>query len=62
MQFPKKTKRRYFEYKKSPDVYAFVDKTTIIYKLPPQDYKKLLHENITKSYKKAPTHLEKSIN
>ena len=48
--------------KSSPDVYTFADKTTNIYKLPPQDYKKLLHENITKSYKKSPTRLEKSIN
>ena len=48
--------------KSSPDVYAFADKTTNIYKLPPQDYRKLLHENITKSYKKSPTRLEKSIN
>ena len=48
--------------KSSPDVYAFADKTTNIYKLPPQDYRKLLHENITKSYKKSPTRFEKSIN
>ena len=48
--------------KSSPDVYAFADKTTNIYKLPPQDYRKLLHENITKSYKKLPTRLEKSVN
>ena len=40
--------------KSSPDVYALADKTTNIYKLPPQDYRKLLHENITKSYKKSP--------
>ena len=43
------------------DLYVFTDKTNI-YKLPPQDYKRLLHENITKSYKKSPTRLEKSIN
>ena len=42
-------------------VYAFADKTANIYKLPPQDCKKLLHENITKSSKKSPTRLEKSI-
>ena len=48
--------------KSSPDVYAFADKTANIYKLPRQDYRKLLHENITKSYKKSPTRLEKSIN
>ena len=33
-----------------------------IYKLPRQDYKKLLHESITKAYKKSLTQLEKSIN
>ena len=32
------------------------------YELPPQDYKKLLHENITKFCKKSPTRLEISIN
>ena len=48
--------------KSSPDVYVFADKTTNIYKLPPQDYKKSLHENITKSYKKLPTLFENSIN
>ena len=35
----------------SPNVYAFADKTTKICKLPSQDYRKLLSENITKSYK-----------
>ena len=44
------------------NIYAFADKTTNIYKLPPQDYEKLLHENTTKSYQKSPTRLEKSIN
>ena len=48
--------------KSSPDVDALADKTTNIYKLPPQDYRKLLHENITKSYKKSPTRLGKSLN
>ena len=48
--------------KSSLDVYALADKTTNIYKLPPQDYRKLLHENITKSYKKSPTRLGKSLN
>ena len=48
--------------KSSPDVYAFADKTANIYKLPLQDYRKLLHQNITKSYKKSPTRLENSIN
>ena len=48
--------------KSSRDVYSFSDKTANIYKLSPQDYRKLLHENISKSYKKSPTRLEKSIN
>ena len=60
--FQRKLKDDILNIKSSPDVYAFADKTTNIYKLPPQDYRKLLHENITKSYKKSPARLEKSIN
>ena len=60
--FQRKLKEYISNIKSSPDVYTFADKTTNIYKLPPQDYKKLLHEIITKSYKKSPTLLEKSIN
>ena len=48
--------------KSSSNVYAFANKTTNIYKLPSQDSKKLLFKNITKSYKKLPTHLENFIN
>ena len=50
--FQRKLKDDILNINSSPDVYAFADKTTNICKLPPQDYKKLLHENITKSYKK----------
>ena len=46
----------------SPNGYAFANKITNIFKLPPQCYKKLLHGDITKSYKKSPTRLEKYIN
>ena len=60
--FQRKLNEDILNIKSSPDVYAFADKTTNIYKLPPQDYRKLLHENITKSYKKLPTRLEKSVN
>ena len=60
--FQRKLKEDILNIKSSPDVYAFAEKTTNIYKLPPQDYKKLLQENITKSYKKSPTRLEKFIN
>ena len=37
----------------SKEVYVPADKTTNLYKLPPQDYKKLLHDNITAKYKKT---------
>ena len=60
--FQRKLKEDISNVKSSPDVYAFADNTTNIYKLPPQDYKKLLYENITKSYKKSPTRFEKFIN
>ena len=46
----------------SPDVFVFADKTNIIYKAPPEEYKKLLEENVTKTYKKSTERLEKSIN
>ena len=60
--FHRKLKKDNLNRKSSPDAYVFADKDTSIYNLPPQDYKKLLHENITKSYKKSPPSLEKSIN
>ena len=60
--FHRKLKKDNLNRKSSPDAYVFADKATNIYNLPPQDYKKLLHENITRSYKKSPTRLEKSIN
>ena len=59
--FQRKLKEGISNTKSSPDVYAFAGRTTNIYKFPPQDYKKLLHGNITKSYKKSPTRLEKLI-
>ena len=46
----------------SPDVFIFADKTYNIYKAPPQHYKKLLKENVIKTYKKLTECLEKSIN
>ena len=52
--FQRKLNEDILNIKSSLDVYALADKTTNIYKLPPQDYRKLLHENITKSYKKSP--------
>ena len=46
----------------SADLLIFADKTSNIYKMKPEHYEKLLHDNITKDYKKAPQKLEKSIN
>ena len=60
--FQRKLNEDILNIKSSPYVYAFADQTTNIYRLPPQDYRKILHENITKSYKKSPARLEKSIN
>ena len=48
--------------KQSPNVFVFADKTSNIYEMPEQQHKKLLHNNVTKTYKKAPPKLETSIN
>ena len=37
----------------SPDIFVPADKTTNIYKVSPEVYKKLLHDNITASYEKT---------
>ena len=46
----------------SPDVFIFEYKTNNICKIPPEQYKKLLKKNATKTYKKSTKHIEKSIN
>ena len=48
--------------KESPNVFNFADKTNNLYETSPENHEKLLLENITKTYKKAPEKLEKSIN
>ena len=45
----------------SPDVFIFEYKTNNICKAPPEQYKKLLKENPTKTYKKSTKLIEKSI-
>ena len=40
----------------------FADKTSNTYKTAPQEYNKLLEDNITKSFKKSTDCLEKAIN
>ena len=48
--------------KSSLNMFVFADKTTNLYEIPPNDYKCLLHENITKTYKKSTKRLENAIN
>ena len=48
--------------KSSCDVFIFADKTNNLYKSSPQEYQKLLFNNITKSYQKSTKRLEKAIN
>ena len=43
-------------------MFIFADKTNNIYEIHPKDHEKLMKNNITKTYKKARTKLEKSIN
>ena len=46
----------------SSDGHIFADKTNNIYKLTPEHYKKLLKDNVTKTYKKSSDLIKKSIN
>ena len=60
--FQKKLKNDISTIHKSDNVYIFADKTTNIYSMPPELHDKLLLENVTKTYQKAPTLLETGIN
>ena len=60
--FQKKLKEEIPKIKQSPNVFVFADKTSNIYEMPQQQYKKLLYDNVIKAYKKAPPKLETSIN
>ena len=57
-----KNKHDVSKIKSSPNMFVFVEKTTNLYELPPNDYKQLLHENTTKVYKKSTKRLENAIN
>ena len=50
------------EIKHSRNIYVFADKTNNVYKMPSSENNKFLKENVTKTYKKAPEKLQKSIN
>ena len=43
-------------------MFIFADKTNNLYEMKPEDHEKLITENITKTYQKAPEKLEKAIN
>ena len=45
----------------SPTVYVFAEKANNIYKLSKDHRQNLLHDNVTKTYQKAPPKLEASI-
>ena len=48
--------------KQAANFVVFADKTSNIYEIPKQQHKKLLHDNVIKTYIKAPPKLETSIN
>ena len=60
--FQQKMKEDIVQIKSSPDVLIFADKANNIYKTSPQEYQKLLFNNVTKSYEKSTERLEKAIN
>ena len=61
-EFQRKLKQDVDNIRKSDKVYVFADKTSNIYTMSPEQHNKLLKENVTKTYKKAPILLESSIN
>ena len=60
--FQKNLRADITEIKNSRNVYAFADKTNNVYRMLTSEHNKLLKENVTKTYKKAPEKLQKSIN
>ena len=60
--FQFKMKHDILKIKSFPNVFVFVDKTMNLYEIPPNDYKRLLHEDIAKSCKESTKHLENAIN
>ena len=60
--FQKKLRADLTEIRSSRKIHIFADKTNNVYKMPTSEHNKLLKENVTKPYKKAPEKLQKSIN
>ena len=61
MHFKKKLKEDIPKIKRSPNAFVLADKASNIYEMPKQQHKKLLHDDVTKTYKKGPPKLETSI-
>ena len=59
--FQKKLCADIIEIKNSRNIYVFADKTINVYKMSTSKHNELLKENVTKTYKKAPEKLQKSI-
>ena len=60
--FQKKLRADRNEIKNSRNICVFADKTNNVYRMPISEHDKLLKENVTKTYKKAPEKLQKSVN
>ena len=60
--FQKKLRADIAGIKNSRNIYVFADKINNIYRMLTSEHNKLLKENVTKTYKKAPEKLQKSIN
>ena len=60
--FQEKLKSDISKIKSSANMFIFADENNNIYEMKLQDHEKLIMENITKTYQKAPDKLEKVIN
>ena len=60
--FQTKMKNDISNIESSRNVYVSPEKTANLYEMPPNDYKILLYENITKTYKKSTNRLDHAIN
>lgn len=61
-QFQNKLKSDVSRIKTNPNILVFADKTSNLYEVSKSEHEKLLKDNITKTYKKAPQKLEHSTN
>ena len=60
--FQRKLKNDVKEISESTELFVSADKTTNLYKMSKEAYEKLLHDNVTKTYKKANDRVQKEIN